>query len=174
MELGNKVAIVTGGAAGIGKAVVIALAEGGASVTIADIRNDLANQTARELEGIGLNVDAVAVDVSIAAQVEDMVKAVMDKCGGIDILVNNAGIGQNSKLLETSEQEWDTLMGVNMKGTFLCSRAVAAEMVRQERGGRIINTVSTAGTNARVGRSSGRITPRTVTYIHTQAGAQPG
>ncbi len=154
MELENKVAIVTGGAAGIGKAVVTALAEDGASVTIADIRNDLANQTARELEGIGLNVDAVAVDVSIAAQVEDMVKAVIDKRGGIDILVNNAGIGQNSKLLETSEQEWDTLMGVNMKGTFLCSRAVAAEMVRQERGGRIINTVSTAGTNARVGAAA--------------------
>ena len=154
MLLEDKVAIVTGAAAGIGKAVAIGLAEAGTRVIIADIRNDLASETAAGLRESGLSADSISVDVSDAGQVQRMMAAVVDSHGGVDILVNNAGVGQSSTLLETTEQEWDALMGVNMKGAFLCSRAAAAEMVRQGRGGRIINTVSTAGANARVGAAA--------------------
>ncbi len=154
MLLEDKVAIVTGAAAGIGKAVAIGLAEAGTHVTIADIRHDLASETAAGLRESGLSADSITVDVSNAEQVQRMMAAMVDAHGGVDILVNNAGVGQSSTLLETTEQEWDALMGVNMKGAFLCSRAAAAEMVRQGRGGRIINTVSTAGANARVGAAA--------------------
>ena len=127
MVLEDRVAIVTGGAAGIGKAVATSLAEAGASVTIADIRHDLASEAAGELRDRGLSADAIAVDVSNAGQVQQMMASVVDAHGGVDILVNNAGIGQSSTLLETSEQEWDALMGVNLKRTFLCSRAADAK-----------------------------------------------
>ncbi|MCH8870475.1 MAG: SDR family NAD(P)-dependent oxidoreductase [Chloroflexi bacterium] len=119
--------MVTGGAAGIGKAVATSLAEAGASVTIADIRHDLASEAAGELRDSGLSADAIAVDVSNAGQVQQMMASVVEAHGGVDILVNNAGIGQSSTLLKTSEQEWDALMGVNLKGTFLCWRAAEAK-----------------------------------------------
>jgi 3-oxoacyl-[acyl-carrier protein] reductase len=83
-----------------------------------------------------------------------LVETVVERSGGVDILVNNVGLTQVTTLLETTEDEWDTLMDVNLKGPFLCSKAAVPVMIRQGRGGRIINTVSTAAANARVGASA--------------------
>ena len=150
MELTGKVAIVTGDAAGIGRAIATIMAENGAAVAIGDLREDLAGETSRELETQGLKAGAFPVDVSDATQVGRLVQDVVQTFGWVDILVNNAGIGQRQPVLEMSEEEWDHIMAVNLKGAFLCSRAVAKEMVARDQGGRIINIVSTAAENARV------------------------
>ena len=150
MEFAEKTAIVTGGAMGLGKAIATALAEQGATVAVADLREDLARETARELEDRGLRASAFSVDVSNGEQVRSMVESVIGAIGPVDILVNNAGIGQRRAVLDMTEEEWDGIMAVNLKGAFLCSRAAAQGMVERGAGGRIINIVSTAGENARV------------------------
>lgn len=150
MELNGKVAVVTGAAAGLGKAVSTVLAESGASVAIADLREDLAAETATGLRDRGLVADAFAVDVSEAAQVDRMMSGVTSSYGPVDILVNNAGIAQRHAVLEMPEEEWDRLMAVDLKGAFLCARAVARDMVAGDREGRIINIVSTAAEVARL------------------------
>ena len=150
MELSKKVAIVTGGAAGIGKAIVTALAEEGASVAVADLREDAAAQTAQELSDRDLTAVAFGVDVSNGSQVDRMVGNVIERFGPVDILVNNAGVGQRRPFLEMTEEEWERVLAVNLKGPFLCARAVAKEMVAHGSGGRIVSIVSTAADNARV------------------------
>lgn len=154
MALDGKIAVVTGGAAGIGKTISTLFAEEGAIVTVADRREDLAKQTADELASKGFDVDYATADVSIGDQVDQMMKSIIDKRGGIDILINNAGVSDAHSLLETSEEEWDTIMGINLKGNFLCSRAAARHMISRGRGGRIISTVSTAASNARPGAAA--------------------
>ena len=150
MEFAGKVAIVTGGASGIGQAIAIELAENGATVAIADQLEDVGPETARGLESRGFKASFFPVDASDAAQVESMVKSVVEAYGAVDILVNNAGIGQRCSILEMAVDEWDRVLAVNLKGAFLCSQAVGKEMVKQGTGGRIISIVSTAAENARV------------------------
>ena len=150
MELAGKSAIVTGGAAGLGKALATALAERGVAVAVTDVRDDHARETAQELAARGLNAAAFPVDVSNDAQVKDLIEEVVKTFGALDILVNNAGIAQRHSVLDMTEEEWDSIMAVNLKGAFLCARAAARSMVDRGRGGRIINIVSTAAENARV------------------------
>ena len=150
MEFAGKVAIVTGGASGIGQAIATELAENGATVAIADQLEDVGPETARGLESRGFKASFFPVDVSDAAQVESMVKSVSEAYGAVDILVNNAGIGQRCSILEMAVDEWDRVLAVNLKGALLCSQAVGKEMVKQGTGGRIISIVSTAAENARV------------------------
>ena len=150
MEFTGKVAIVTGGASGIGQAIATELAENGATVAIADRLEDVGQETARELEGRGFKARFFPVDVSDAAKVASMVKSVVEVYGAVDILVNNAGIGQRCSILKMAVEEWERVLSVNLKGAFLCSQAVGKEMVKQDRGGRIISIVSTAAENARV------------------------
>ena len=150
MEFAEKVAIVTGGASGIGQAIATELAENGATVAIADFLEDVGQETARGLEARGFKAKAFPVDVSDAAQVELLFKNVVETYGGVDILVNNAGIGQRSAILEMAVDEWERILAVNLKGAFLCAQSAAKEMVKQGRGGRIISIVSTAAENARV------------------------
>ena len=150
MEFDGKVAIVTGGASGIGKAITTELAENGATVTIADLLEDVGRETAQGLEARGLKAKVFPVDVSDAAQVRAMVESVAETYGGVDILVNNAGIGQRCAILEMSVEEWERILAVNLKGAFLCAQAAAKEMVKRGRGGRIVSIVSTAAENARV------------------------
>ena len=149
MALEGKVAIITGGANGIGKAIATELAEQGASVAIADIRADHASTAAAELSSRGLSARGLAVDVSNGQQVDDMVREVVDAFGKVDILASNAGLGQNVPFLEMEVAEWDTLLAVNLRGAFLCSQAVAKQMVSSGQGGRIVFTASTAAENAR-------------------------
>ena len=118
MEFAGKVAIVTGGASGIGQAIATELAENGATAAIADQLEDVGPETARGLESRGFKASFFPVDVSDAAQVESMVKSVVEAYGAVDILVNNAGIGQRCSILEMAVDEWDRVLAVNLKRGF--------------------------------------------------------
>ena len=142
MKLKDKVAVVTGGAQGIGAAIVRGFAEEGATVVIADMAIDKAEALARELGG---KASAVRLDVRDLASIEAMVDAVTEKHGGIDILVNNAAVFDMGPLLEISEKSFDLQFSVNVKGLLFTLQAAAKRMVAQGRGGKIINMASQAG-----------------------------
>ena len=142
MKLKDKVAVVTGGAQGIGEAMVRAYAGEGAHVVIADMAVAKAEALARELGGKAM---AVQLDVRDRGSVDAMVKAVVGRLGGIDILVNNAAIFEMEPVLEVTEASFDKQFAINVKGLFFTLQAVARQMVAQGRGGRIINMSSQAG-----------------------------
>lgn len=142
MDLKDKVAIVTGGASGIGRAIAHQFAALGAKVVIADIDLERAKAVVEEITTAGGKALAVETDVSQAAAVEAMVQATLDRFGQIDILVNNAGVGTLSSIVEMIEEEWDWVINVNLKGTFLCTRAVARWMIENGHKGKIINISS--------------------------------
>jgi NAD(P)-dependent dehydrogenase (short-subunit alcohol dehydrogenase family) len=142
MKLKDKVAVVTGGAQGIGEAIVRAYAAEGAHVVIADMADDKAQALARDLGGKAM---ALHLDVRDLGQIDAMVQTVTAKLGGIDILVNNAAIFDMGPLLEISEQSFDKQFAVNVKGMLFTLQAVAKQMVAQNRPGKIINMASQAG-----------------------------
>ncbi|MEA2583825.1 MAG: galactitol 2-dehydrogenase [Thermomicrobiales bacterium] len=144
-RLEGKVAIVTGGAQGIGRAVSHRFAQEGARVAIADLRLDGAQTVADEIAGAGGRAAAAVVDVADQAQVQAMVDNVTAQFGGVDILVNNAGVIRITPFLEITEEEWDTVFDVNCKGLLWCAQAAARQMIAQGRGGKIINLASQAG-----------------------------
>jgi NAD(P)-dependent dehydrogenase (short-subunit alcohol dehydrogenase family) len=143
MKLDNKVAIVTGGANGIGEAYVKGMAAEAASVVIADIDEKIGKKIAIEVEKSGGNAQFVRTDVSKKQDVENMVKTAIAQFGSIDILVNNAGILFIAPFEETTEEMWDKLFAVNVKGLFFCSQAAAVEM-KKRKSGKIINISSIA------------------------------
>ncbi len=149
MTLEGKVAIVTGGAHGLGRAIALRLADDGADVMVADLLGGDAESVADVVRALGRRAVSFEVDVSDAGAVGAMVMASVETFGSIDILVNDAGVSGESALLEMEESFWDRIMAVNLKGNFLCSQAVARQMVAQGEGGRIVNITSTAGANAR-------------------------
>ena len=145
MRLENKVAIVTGGASGIGRATVLKLASEGARVAIADIENqmELAAKVVDEVKNAGGNAIAVAANVANRAQVEAMVETVVKQFGRLDILVANAGITKDAftirktkegEIKKMSDEQWDAVLGVNLKGTWLCCQAAALPMMEQKSG----------------------------------------
>ncbi|HEY0279102.1 MAG TPA: 3-oxoacyl-ACP reductase FabG [Solirubrobacterales bacterium] len=144
-RLHNRVAIITGGARGIGGAIAVAFAREGADVAIADLLGEEASAPVLEaVAAAGRRGILVPTDVSDEAQVGALVERVRDELGEVDILVNNAGIFSQVLLHEMSSAEWDRILGVNLRGTFLCTRAVLPAMV--ERGdGVIINVASQLG-----------------------------
>jgi acetoin reductase-like protein len=142
MNLQDKVAIVTGGAQGIGEAIVRAYAAEGARVVIADVAEDKAQALARD---IGNKALAVRLDVRDPASIEATVKAAVERFGGIDILVNNAAVFDMQPLLEATEASFDRQFAINVKGLFFTLQAVAKQMVEPGRGGKIINMSSQAG-----------------------------
>ncbi len=149
MKLHGKVAIVTGAGAGIGRAIALRLAREGARVMIADLnRASYASgeSTVRMIKDAGGDATFCLTDVSKASDAGNMVKATVKTYGKLDILVNNAGIWFYKQLTEVSEEDWDWMMGVNLKGAFLCSKYAIPEM--KARGGVIINLSSTAGLKA--------------------------
>jgi NAD(P)-dependent dehydrogenase (short-subunit alcohol dehydrogenase family) len=143
--LSGKVAIVTGGRRGIGKAIALALAEAGADVAICDrvIEDGELKVVAEEIQRLGRRSLAVPADIMKKADVDGLVRRVGDEFGAIDILVNNAGMNILAPLLELREDGWDKIIDTNLKGCYLCSQAVAKRMVEQKRGN-IINIASTA------------------------------
>jgi acetoin reductase-like protein len=145
MKLEGKVAVVTGGGRGIGRAIARRYAAEGAQVVIADIDGDNAERAAAEIAGSGGRAFAVAMDVARQDQIDAMVEAVVTREGRIDILVNNAGIFDMAPLLELSRAQWQRLFAVNVEGLFFTLQAVAAQMVAQGEGGKIINLASQAG-----------------------------
>jgi len=146
MDLGLKgrVALVTGGARGIGRAEADALAQEGAVIAVADLNLDAAREAAASIRGFGVDADAFAVDVSDEGQCGEVVAAVMQRFGRLDILVNNAGVGMpymGKPVLETTAEMWDRMIAVHMRGTFLMTRAAARPMMAAG-WGRIVNTSS--------------------------------
>ncbi len=157
MDLSGKVAVVTGGARGIGRGLVMALARQGVDVAVADLYTPSIGmagyasageqevvKTVEECLQLGVKAIGVPVDVTDWARVEAMVETVTQQLGPIDILCNNAGIVDTGLVVETTEDQWDAVMDVNVKGVFLCSKAIAPGMI-ERRQGRIINTASIAG-----------------------------
>lgn len=144
-ELNGRVAIVTGGGRGIGRAIALRLAKEGARVVVADLNEANAHQMAQEIEAAGGQALALQVDVTRKADAERMVHETAQRFGRLDVLVNNAGVGVIAPLLETDEAAWDIQMNVNAKGVLLCTQAAARQMIAQGKGGRIINNASGAG-----------------------------
>src|SRR5690348_11235936 len=133
MKLKDKVAIVTGGARGIGRAIAERYADEGARVVVADILEKDARETA---DAIGRGAFAVQLDVTKRASIDAMVKAVVEQAGGIDILVNNAAIFDMAPVLEVTEESYDRQFAINVKGMVFTTQAVARRMVEQGRGGK--------------------------------------
>ncbi len=153
MELNGKIALITGGARGIGKAIGLELGRAGARLAVADLLLEQAEETAAEFRKSGMDAAAFAVDVADAGGVEAMVKAVMERYGAIDILVNNAGITRDSLLIRMKESDWDAVIAVNLKGTFNCTKAVARPMMKA-RGGAIVNIASVVGVMGNAGQAN--------------------
>lgn len=144
-DRGAPVAIVTGGARGIGYATAEALARDGYAIVIADIDGEAGEAAARRLCDAGKTAWSVRTDVADRASVEAMVRATLERWGRIDVLVNNAGIaGRAAPIHEVTEEEWDTLMAIDLKSVFLCTRAVLPHMLERGRGV-IVNVASVAG-----------------------------
>lgn len=144
MSLSGKRAIVTGGAQGLGLAIATRLAEGECAVALADVNRAKAEAAALELANHGHNAHAVAADISTRAGAWDMVAKAVEAMGGLDIIVNNAGILHNATIEETTEEEWDKVLAVNLKGVFFCSQA-AIPHLRKSANPRIVNISSLAG-----------------------------
>ena len=145
MRFSGRVAIVTGGARGIGRAVATRLAAEGAGVVIADVRRASAEAAAKELEAAGHTVAALPVEVTDPASVAELVRAARDRFGRLDVLVNNAGImGDVVPIRDMPEAEWHRVLGVNLHGVFNCSKAVIPVMTAQKYG-RIVSLSSVAG-----------------------------
>jgi 3-oxoacyl-[acyl-carrier protein] reductase len=144
MRLDSKIAIVTGGGGEIGGATALRLAGEGATVVVADANREQADKVAAAIESKGRQAWACYTDVSERASVEALAAAVWSRHGRIDILCNIAGIAPPAPFLETSDENWDKTIDVNLKGVFLCSQVVARLMVKQG-GGTIINMASTNG-----------------------------
>jgi len=160
MSLDGCVAIVTGGAQGIGRATVLALAEAGANIALTNIRCAKLDQTIQELEDMGRRALKFCVDVTDVAAVQEMVDQTIATWGKIDILVNNAGITKDNLVMRMKTDDWAAVLKTNLDGTFYCTRAVLPSMVRN-RFGRIINIASVVAQAGNVGQAN---------YIASKAG----
>ncbi|MFN3652922.1 MAG: 3-oxoacyl-[acyl-carrier-protein] reductase [Armatimonadota bacterium] len=154
MSLEGKVALVTGGGRGIGRAIALGLAQAGADVAVAVSREiDAAETVAEEIRGLGRRALALKADVSSADEAEGLVAQTVEQLGRIDFLVNNAGITKDGLIMRMSEADWDAVIQVNLKGTFNCSKAAVKRMVRQ-RSGRIVNVTSVMGITGNAGQAN--------------------
>ncbi len=142
MKLEGKKAIVTGGAAGIGKAIALALAGEGADVAIADVQFEKAQNAARDIEQLGRHAIAIRCDVSDSAAVDAMVATAVAELGGLHIMVNNAAIIAQGAFWTVSDEDWNRVIAVNLTGVFYGCRSAARVMIDQGEGGRIINMSS--------------------------------
>jgi len=133
-DLSGRVAIVTGGARGIGFAIAKGLASSGALVVIADINSDGAEKAAATVRAEGFQTQSIAVDVTKRTSVQDMVGQTVEGSGQIDILVNCAGIILRKPIEEVTDEEWDSILDVNLRGVFLCSQVAGREMIKRKQG----------------------------------------
>ncbi len=153
MRLEGKVALVTGGAQGIGRAVALLLAREGARVAISDINIEKAQETCRELESLGQEALGIGGNVANAQDAEAMVQQTVDKFGRLDILVNNAGITRDQVLLRMKEEDWDLVLSVNLKGVFLLTKAALRTFLKQK-SGKVVNIASVVGEMGNAGQSN--------------------
>ncbi len=154
MSLEGRVAIVTGSGRGIGRAVALALARDGARLVINDVGDPApAQAVVAEIEALGSSAVVVLGDISQSTEVSALVERTVEHFGQVDILVNNAGIARDNLLLRMSDSEWDQVLNINLKGAFLCTRAVLKYMLRQK-WGRIINISSVVGIMGNAGQAN--------------------
>ena len=158
MKLREKVAIVTGASQGIGRGIAMGLAEAGADVVVNCDRNiQKAEEVANEIRTCGRRAIVAQADVSKSTDVKRMVQLALEKFGKVDILVNNAGIEIGGAIEDVSEEVWDRVMGINLKGVFFCSQVVGRHMIQRKSGGAIINVASISGSMPEM--NSGAYTP---------------
>lgn len=149
----NKVAVITGSARGIGKVIAKVLAQQGFQIVICDIDCETVMSTAKELEQLGIQTLAIKVDVTNAEEVAHLFDETMKKFGRVDVLVNNAGITRDNLLIRMQENEWDSVIAVNLKGCFNCLKAAAKIMMKQRRG-KIVNISSVVGVMGNIGQAN--------------------
>lgn len=152
-KLNGKIAIVTGGARGIGKAICERLATEGASLAIVDILLDVAESAAKEFQAKGITAEAFKCNVAIPGECDTVIKEITEKMGGVDILVNNAGLTRDTLMIRMSEQDWDLVIDVNLKGTFNLTKAVFRPMSKRG-SGKIVNIASVVGRMGNVGQAN--------------------
>ena len=143
-KLDQRVAIVTGGGTGIGRAIALTFAKEGSDVVVCGRTEANLEKVIEEIKSLGRRSLAAAADVSVKVQVREMVKQTVDEFGRIDILVNNAGVPSNALIADMPEEDWDNVIDINLKGVFLCIQAVAGYM-KEQKYGKIINISSIAG-----------------------------
>jgi 3-oxoacyl-[acyl-carrier protein] reductase len=160
MLLKDRVAIITGGGGGIGRAAALRFAQEGAKVAVADVVAEAAQRVADEVKAAGGEALAAVVNAADRASVDSMVEQVRARWGRIDILVNNAGILRDARLVKMAEADFDAVIGVNLKGVFNCTQAVAPIMIEQEYG-RIVNTASVVALYGNFGQTN---------YVASKAG----
>lgn len=152
-QLKDKNAIVTGSARGIGKAIAVKLAENGANVVIVDVNIEAAEETAKEIEAMGVKSMAMKVNVVNYNEVEEMVAKTKEAWGSVDILINNAGITKDNLILRMTPEDFDLVISINLKGVFNGLKAITPVMMKQ-RSGKIVNTASVIGLIGNAGQAN--------------------
>ncbi len=153
MGIEGRVAVITGAAQGIGETTALLLAEKGADIAIGDLNLERLEEVSKGIEKLKRNCLAVKVNVAFLKEAEEMIKKVVEKFGQIDILVNNAGITRDALLMRMKEEEWDEVLGTNLKGTFNFTKVAVRFMIRK-RSGRIVNIASVSGEMGNMGQAN--------------------
>jgi 3-oxoacyl-[acyl-carrier protein] reductase len=152
MRLKDKIALVTGSSRGVGRAIALAYAREGAKVMVNFTSNEkAAMEVVEAIQKTGGQAKAMKADVAKKTEAESLVKATVDQLGGVDILVNNAGFTRPAMMTKMTEQQWDEVVGIHLKGAFLCTQAAVPHMIAKNRG-KIINVTSVAGLVGTVGQ----------------------
>ena len=167
-DLSGKVAIVTGGSGALGKAVSLGLAAYGVDVVLCSLELPVLEEISREIQEMGRRALPIFCDVTDPESVEEMVNRAMDEFGKIDILVNGAGIAQRAPVVDLPIEDWERVMDINVKGTLLCCKTVAKEMIKQGSGGNIITVGSIRGYHAHEGGYSGYGTSKAAVHYLTK------
>lgn len=152
-ELNDKVALVTGAARGLGQAIALKLAEAGADLALCDLKAEWVEETAEKVKALGRRAECYGVNVADGESVNEGIKAITKDFGKIDVLVNNAGITKDGLMMRMSEDDWDAVLNVNLKGTFLCTKAAMRGMMKQ-RSGTIVNIASVIGLMGNAGQAN--------------------
>lgn len=151
--LENKIALVTGAARGIGQAIAVQLASDGADLALCDVKAEWLADTLAKVKALGRRAEGYAMDVANAAAVGEAVAKVLADFGRIDVLVNNAGITRDTLLIRMTEEDWDAVLDINLKGAFLTTKAVVKSMMKQ-RSGAIVNIASVVGIMGNPGQAN--------------------
>jgi len=151
--LDGKVALVTGGSRGIGRAIALRLGQEGADVAVCARNVEAAGEVASEIEGLGRKCLVRACDVADAEQAGALIASTIEELGQLDILVNNAGVTRDNLLMRMKEEDWDEVLAINLKGAFNCARAAVRPMLKA-RGGRIVNITSVVGLQGNAGQAN--------------------
>ena len=152
-DLSGQVAIVTGGARGLGRAIAQTLSACGAKIALVDVNADTLAETVAAIRQAGGTAEAFVADVTDSKRVNEVVEEVVSRLGGLDILVNNAGITRDSLVMRMKDEQWDLVLGINLRGTFLFIRAAARPMLKAKRG-RIVNIASVSGLMGNPGQAN--------------------